>query len=89
LIEGQWISLEDGVEVRFDSPETGDAGTYRGGNFWTIPARTVTGDVEWPHDQSGPVSRPAAGVLYHYAPLAVVAVNGDVVDHRNTFEPVS
>lgn len=88
LIEGQWISLEDGVEVRFDSPEDGEAGTYRGGNFWTVPARTVTGDVEWPKDQNGPASRPAAGVRYHYAPLAVVLVNGDVNDHRETFDPV-
>ena len=88
LIEGQWISLEDGIEIRFDSPEAGDAGTYRGGSFWTIPARTVTGDVEWPKDQDGPVSKRAAGVRYHYAPLAVVAVDGGVVDHRETFEPV-
>ena len=88
LIEGEWIALEDGVEVRFDSPNPGQPGTYRSGNHWVIPARTVTGDVEWPVDQQGPVSRPAAGVRYHYAPLAIVLTDGTCNEHRQIFAPI-
>ena len=38
-----FIPLEDGVEVRFE------AGEYRSGDYWLIPARVATGDIEWPH----------------------------------------
>jgi hypothetical protein len=76
LIEGKWIALEDGVEVMFSSPDTKNPqqnpGTYRAGDYWMIPARTVTGDVEWPQDAKGPVSRAADGVAYYYAALAFV-----------------
>ena len=37
-----YIELEDGVEVRF----TG--GTYKTGDYWLVPARTATADVDWP-----------------------------------------
>jgi hypothetical protein len=40
-----WIDLEDGVQVWFAK-----GGQYRAGDYWQIPARTATGDVEWPHD---------------------------------------
>lgn len=88
VIEGQWISLEDGVEVKFTSPDP-DAGpgTYRAGNYWTIPARTVTGDVEWPQDTDGPVSEPAAGVTYRYAALAFVRGTTVTPGGMRTFTP--
>ena len=63
---GAWLNLEDGVQVQF----TG--GTYRTGDYWSIPARTATGDIVWP----GPVDKrpalPPRGVEHHYAPLACV-----------------
>ena len=40
-----WIDLEDGVQVWFAK-----GGQYQAGDYWQIPARTATGDVEWPHD---------------------------------------
>jgi Family of unknown function (DUF6519) len=40
-----YIDLEDGVQVWFAR-----GGQYRAGDYWQIPARTATGDVEWPHD---------------------------------------
>src|SRR2546428_474322 len=36
------IDLEGGVQVGFS------AGSYRSGDYWLIPARTVTGEIEWP-----------------------------------------
>ncbi|MGX1851957.1 DUF4815 domain-containing protein [Streptomyces sp. NBC_01456] len=72
LREGEWLFLEDGIEIRFE-PSTERPRTYRRGAYWLIPARVLTGDVEWPTDQNGqPRSRPPRGVAYHYAPLAVV-----------------
>lgn len=75
---GGWQSLEDGVQIRF-SP----GGQYLTGDYWLIPARMATGDVEWPHevDQAShtvitdtdgnpvPAAELAAGVYHSYAPL--------------------
>jgi hypothetical protein len=57
-----------------------------------IPARTATGDVEWPKvtdpqgnpetDAQGnpiPIALPPQGVNHHYAPLAVVFVGANGV----------
>lgn len=52
--EGEWLPLEDGVEVYFAK-----GATYRTGDHWLIPARTATGSVEWPADPARrPSSRP-------------------------------
>lgn len=72
--EGTWIDLEDGVQVLFAPPpdaSANEAHRYRTGDYWTIPARVATGDVEWPQEGDQPASRPPHGVLHHYAPLAV------------------
>ena len=37
-----WIDLEGGVQVQFSE------GIYRAGDHWLIPARTATGEIEWP-----------------------------------------
>lgn len=78
-----WMPLEDGVEVKF-AP-----GNYAVGDYWLIPARTMTGDVEWPFT----MPRPARGVKHSYARLAVVTLNGPatltVQDCRNIFTPLA
>lgn len=78
-----WMPLEDGVEVKF-AP-----GNYAVGDYWLIPARTTTGDVEWPFT----MPRPARGVKHSYARLAVVTLNGPatltVQDCRNIFTPLA
>jgi len=61
-----WLNLEDGVQVRFQK------GQYRRGDYWLIPARTATGDIEWPGPKENPPALPPRGVEHHYAPLAVV-----------------
>ncbi len=50
---------------------------YRSGDYWLIPARTATGDVEWPRDKNGPIAVEPHGVEHHYAPLAYVTLNND------------
>jgi hypothetical protein len=97
--QGDWLLLEDGIQIRFFEPQNtnGQAATqhYRSGDYWIIPARTATGDVEWPKelDPNGEVvldangnPKPRAirphGILHHYAPLAVV-VGNKTVDVRS------
>ncbi|MBJ6762757.1 hypothetical protein JGU66_18490 [Myxococcaceae bacterium JPH2] len=61
-----WIALESGIQVAFRP------GTYRTGDYWLIPARTVTGDVEWPLDDSrAPAFEHRQGIVHHYCALAM------------------
>lgn len=84
LVEGRWLDLEDGVQVWFE-----DGGTLRPGDHWLIPARTVTGDVEWPRDERGrPLLRLPDGELHHYAPLASIT-RGQARDLRRAFGPLA
>jgi Family of unknown function (DUF6519) len=78
-----WLDLEDGVQVQFSDP---NATIYRPGDYWLIPARVATGDVEWPSETysigsgrsvSDKVALPPMGIDHHYAPLAVVTVNAN------------
>ncbi|MDG4863692.1 DUF6519 domain-containing protein, partial [Streptomyces sp. T-3] len=79
--EGTWLPLEDGVEVYFEK-----GGRYRTGDHWTVAARTATGGVEWPTDAARrPLLRHPAGIVRHYAPLALVKGEGSPVDLRLGF----
>jgi hypothetical protein len=70
-------SLENGVEVRIE----GDR--FRTGDYWLIPARTATRNVEWPTQINGngdpePLLRPPLGIEHGYARLALLEfVGGD------------
>ncbi len=87
LEEDKWIELEDGILIQFVSPAnisgTGPAyaesteriippdASYRTGDYWLIPARVATGNVEWPVGPDGlPKELPPHGIKHHYAPLA-------------------
>jgi hypothetical protein len=59
-----WIKIEKGVIVRF---ERGSSDQYRAGDFWTIPARTIDGSIEWTPGAQAP-----HGISHSYASLAVV-----------------
>jgi hypothetical protein len=50
--------------------------TYRTGDYWLIPARVATGDVDWPGPPDDPLPRPPYGIEHSYAPLAVVTFDG-------------
>ena len=78
-----WLELEDGIQVAFQP------GNLRVGDYWLIPARTETGDVEWPGDAANPEALPPMGVDYAFAPLAVVRAANDVLDVRMEFDPLA
>jgi hypothetical protein len=81
--EDAWLSLEEGIEIQFQR-----GATYRTGDYWLIPARVATGDIEWPSLRDGqgrlvsdakgqpqPLALPPHGVEHHYAPLAVITLD--------------
>jgi hypothetical protein len=72
LEEGRWLPIEDGIEIKFEPAGHGAAHHYRAGDYWLIPARVATGDVDWPRQGSHPALLPPSGVEHHYAPLAIV-----------------
>lgn len=85
-----WVDLEDGVQIQFCA-----GGEYRTGDYWLIPARVATGDVEWPsYIQDGKMIRrplPPHGVEHHYAPLGFVQWPDDkkFTSCQCEFEPLS
>jgi Family of unknown function (DUF6519) len=65
LSPGTPIELENGIQVTFGP------GTYQPGDYWTLPARTATGMVEWPPcDSDGNPAQPPTSIVVHEAPLA-------------------
>ena len=65
-----WVELESGVEIRFD---VDPARLYSTGDFWVIPARAISRNIEWPCDTAAgtplAIASPAAP---DYARLAIV-----------------
>ncbi len=79
-----WLHLEDGVQVQFPLPGRNETHMYRTGDYWLIPARTETGDVEWPGPVKDPIPLTPHGVIHHYAPLQLITVtNGTVEDKKD------
>jgi hypothetical protein len=67
------LDLENGIQVQFA------AGTYNTGDYWLIPARTLTANIDWPVDGSGnPLAQPPKGIHRHYCRLAIVQFDGKV-----------
>ena len=85
-----WLDLEDGVQIQFSA-----GGNYRTGDYWLIPARVATGNVEWLQaDDLNPQPLPPHGVEHHYAPLGFVSWNAEAwqiltPDCRCDFAPLS
>jgi hypothetical protein len=68
-----WIDLEDGVQVQFAA-----GGSYNSGDYWLIPARVATGDIDWPvtvDSSNNPMPQALApsGVHHYYAPLGIIS----------------
>lgn len=83
-----WLKIEDGVEVKFS------AGNFRSGDYWFIPARTATADVEWSKDSSNnPLMESPKGMNHSYCRIAVANFDGSqwtkISDCRNLFPPVT
>jgi hypothetical protein len=88
-INSNLIELEDGIFVNFQN------GTFRTGDYWLIPARTATADVEWPQDETTgkPKSIFPHGVDHQYCKLAVLKFENNkwsvLSDCRKIFPPVT
>ncbi len=85
-----WQPLEAGIEVNFTK------GTYKPGDYWLIPARTATGEIEWPPYEipnSSPLPQPPTGIEHHYCRLALVRFDGKSItiqdDCRKIFSPLT
>ena len=88
-IELGWLVLEDGIQIQFEDPNNQNSTEpeYRSGDYWLIPARTATGDVEWPQQFVGkseqPKPLPPQGVSHHFAPLAIIEITGDGIEFKH------
>jgi len=96
LTNQNFVDLEDGVQVRFrgGNGADGQPRRYHTGDYWQVPARTATGDVEWPLDAADePEWLPAPGIRHHYCRLALLTFDGAawsvVSDCRHLFPPVT
>jgi hypothetical protein len=85
-----WIDLEGGVQTNFSN------GTYQSGDYWLIPARTATGEIEWPPFEvpnASPVPQPPVGTQHYYCRLAIISVVRNVIniidDCRPLFPPLT
>lgn len=87
------ILLEDGVQVRF----TANGETFKTGDYWLVPARVTTGDIEWPRDatpQKNALPQLPLGIAHHFCRLALLtldAASGNVKidDCRDLFPPLT
>ncbi|HEY4281153.1 MAG TPA: DUF6519 domain-containing protein [Conexibacter sp.] len=80
--------LEDGISVEFS------AGTYHDGDYWLIPARTASADIEWPRDGAGvAIPQPPAGIRHHYCRLGFIQADAGklslLTDCRRKFPPLT
>ena len=83
LVENRWLLLEEGVQVLFhsdydannDADDAEGPPVYRTGDYWLIPARTATGDIEWPQHRQAHAALLKHGVTHHYAPLAFITID--------------
>jgi hypothetical protein len=72
--EGVAIKIENGIQIKFEK-SNGNA-TYQADDYWQIPARTATGNIEWPMNGDAPVPQSPRGEMHHFAPLAVINPGG-------------
>jgi hypothetical protein len=81
-----YIDLESGIQIKFE------AGNYVTGDYWLIPARTITKNIEWPTRTIAPnISEPVALpslMEHHYCPLALLRCtkNGNKLQHNVVFD---
>jgi hypothetical protein len=80
-----WLALEDGVQIQFELADPPNV--YRTGDYWLIPARTATGDVEWPRSMGKPTAKPPRGIEHHYAPLAIVSFKEETLETKADCRP--
>jgi hypothetical protein len=90
LTMGAWLLLEGGIEVQFSNA------SYKTGDYWLIPARTATGEIEWPPFETpntNPIAQQPRGIRHHYCRLALLVFDGKKLtvqqDCRDIFYPLA
>jgi hypothetical protein len=80
----EWVPLENGIEVKFEKNSS-----YHTGDYWLIPSRVISNDIEWLRDSSSqPLPQAKYGIFHHYCKLASIEVNNQqitVTDIRQKF----
>jgi uncharacterized protein DUF6519 len=88
-LKGEWIELEEGVQIQFLDVANS---AFQAGDYWLIPARVASGNVIWPTETipinqntslTQAIALPPDGVTHHYAPLAVIQVDINGVNLLN------
>jgi len=69
-----WFEIEDGIEIKLG------LGQFRTEDYWLIPARTATHDIEWPREGEVSISQPPLGITHHYARLGIIKFDGTKID---------
>jgi hypothetical protein len=91
-VSGNWVALEDGIQVQLSG------GPFRSGDYWEIPARTATGEIEWPPftvPNTAPEPQPPRGIAHHVCRLALLAFDAQkkqwtvAEDCRKIFQPIT
>lgn len=89
LSVGSQLPLENGIQISFRT------GTYQAGDYWTIPARTASGQIDWPPcGGSGDLFQSPRSLVVYNAPLACIhwdpkAQQIVVEDCRRIFSPLT
>ncbi len=89
LAAGSWLDLENGIQVQF-AP-----GHFESGDYWLLPARTATGQIEWPPCGSdGAAFQPPHRTEVYLAPLACIHWDAKkqlpkIDDCRRSFPPLT
>jgi len=89
LSAGLWLDLENGIQVQFTP------GQYQSGDCWLIPARTASGQIDWPPcDSDGAAFQPAHRTRVFRAPLASLTWDATneriaVTNCRRVFAPLT
>jgi Family of unknown function (DUF6519) len=95
----EWFMLEDGVQIQFPDPIDAEY-QFRSGDYWLIPARVATRDIEWPWEPENktpgapPPERRALlphGIRHHYALIGLLGTTAgalEFTDLRHQFAPL-
>jgi hypothetical protein len=80
LSANAWQALENGIQINFSQ------GFYRTGDYWTIPARAASGQIDWPPcGGNGNLFQSPASITVFNAPLA--CIHWDATSKQATVEP--
>jgi hypothetical protein len=76
--------LEQSITVSFEAQKR-----YKTGDYWLIPARALTGNIEW-----SPATQPPHGTQHRYCKLALVELTATkqfsvLKDYRSIFKPIT